>query len=249
MSHAKSIGRFGILAVGIGIGAALAATSPTAVADPTGPFNPFPLIPDLPVAAAEVPSTLNLSISVDGFSLFSSGTAEAESGTGDIAIAYGADSFAASGTGDAGTGIFDSAFADGTHTIAESGEGNFNAASADGAFSEAGATGSSINSSSFDYASAVGAETNAEAGSFESFPGSTAPAGGDVAIVFEPSGTEGSDAFAGNGFADLATIYGEGNFAFAGLAGSYDLAAIFGDSLGAAHATGGNFLLDILPSL
>jgi len=33
------------------------------------------------------------------------------------------------------------------------------------------------------------------------------------------------------------------------LAGSYDLAAVFGDSLGTASATGGNFLLDILPSL
>ena len=40
MSHAQSIALFGILAVEIGVGAALAATAPTAAADPTGPFSP-----------------------------------------------------------------------------------------------------------------------------------------------------------------------------------------------------------------
>lgn len=265
MSHASSIVRFGILAVGIGIGAALAATSPTATADPA-PFNPSPLIQDL-TAPAEVPSTLNLAISVDGLSLFSSGSAEAESGIGGIAIAYGADSVAnAGGEGNpglfdtafadgansqalAGTGNFDSAFANGTYSIAETGIGNFDAASANGAFAEAQASGSDLNSSSFDYASSVGTDANAFAGSFQDQPDPTAPSAGDVAIVYDPSGTENTTAFVGNGIADLGVVVGDHSDAYSGLAGSFDIAAAFGDNLGTASATGGNFLLDILPSL
>ncbi len=47
-------------------------------------------------------------------------------------------------------------------------------------------------------------------------------------------------------------IIGTGSTAVAGsdltTAGNWDLAAVFGDMLD-AHATGANFLLDILPSL
>jgi hypothetical protein len=54
------------------------------------------------------------------------------------------------------------------------------------------------------------------------------PSSDDTALVFDPFGTEGSTAYAG-----------EGNF---------DLAAAFGDMLH-ADATEFNFLVDILPSL
>lgn len=264
MGHAKSIGRFGNLAVGIGIGAALAATSPTAVADPAAPFNPLPFVPDLLAAPAQVPSTLDLAISVDGVSLLSLGSADAESGTGGIAIAYGADSFANAGAGDdpgmfdtafaagtdseamAGSGDFDSASANGVDSDAFSGDGNFDGASASGTDSLAAVGGFANDLSSFDYGSAVGTDSNAESGVFEGFSGQS---DGDIATVFDPSGTEGSTAFAGNGLADLASVFGDNSDAYAGLAGSYDLAAVFGDSLGTASATGGNFLLDILPSM
>jgi hypothetical protein len=267
MNHAKSIGRFGILAIGLGFGVAFAAMSPSAAADPAAPFNPLPFVPDLLAAPAADP-TLDLAISVDGIPLFSSGTAEAESGSGDIAIAYGADSHATAGTGEAGPGLFDTAFADGansqalagtgnfdssfangTNSIGQTGDGNFDAASADGAFGEAGAGGSDLNSSSFDYASSVGTDALAFAGSFQDQPDPTAPSAGDVALVYDPSGTEGSTVFAGNGLADLGAVFGDHSDAFSGLAGSFDLAAAFGDSVGTATATDGNFLLDILPSL
>jgi hypothetical protein len=264
MRRATNIGRFGILVVGYGVAAALAVTSPTAVADPAAPFNPLPLIPDPAAVPAEVPSTLNLAISVDGFSLFSSGSAQAESGTGGIAIAYGTDSIAnAGGGGD--TGLFDSAFADGANSTALAGTGDFDSSAASGAgsqafsglgnFDYAAASGTDSlaavggfknDSSSFDYGSAVGTDSNAESGDFAGFTGQS---DGNVATVFDPFGTEGSTAYAGDGLADLASVFGDNSDAYAGLSGSFDIAAVFGDSLGTANATGGNFLLDILPSL
>jgi hypothetical protein len=52
----------------------------------------------------------------------------------------------------------------------------------------------------------------------------------DAALVFDPFGTVGSSAFAGGG--------------------NFDRAAIFGDAFNTdTAATGGNFLVDILPML
>jgi len=264
MRHATSIGRFSILAAGIGIGAALAATSPTAAADPAAPFNPLPFVPDLTAAPAQVPSTLDLAISVNGVPLLSLGSATAESGTGGIAIAYGDGSFANAGAG-GNPGLFDTAFADGTDSVAQAGSGNFDSAAANGTGSEAFAVDGNFDSgsasgtgslaavggfgtdmSSFDYGSAVGTDANAESGVFEGFSGQS---DGDIATVFDPVGTESSTAFAGNGLADLASVFGDNSDASAGLAGSYDLAVVFGADLSSTAATGGNFLVDILPSL
>ncbi|MBV9723121.1 MAG: hypothetical protein JO082_14550, partial [Mycobacterium sp.] len=52
----------------------------------------------------------------------------------------------------------------------------------------------------------------------------------DVALVVDPLGTTGSSAFAGGGNFDLAAVFGDG----------------FNTELG---ATGGNYLVDILPAL
>jgi hypothetical protein len=264
MNHAKAIGRLSILAVGLGIGAAAAATAPTAAAAPTMPVDPVPVVPDLLVPAADPAAGPDLSISFDGFSLFQSGTADAETGmgTGSLAIASGADSFASAGTGEEGTGLFDTAYASGTDSDAESGGGNLDSASANGtdsfAISEDGnvnsafasgldsdataadgnfdsavasghdsfanAGGFSDNLSSFDYASAVGTNSDAESGVIGAFSGQT---GGDIATVFDPSGTMGSEALAGNGI--------------------FDLGAVFSDGLSSTGAVGGNFLVDILP--
>jgi hypothetical protein len=58
----------------------------------------------------------------------------------------------------------------------------------------------------------------------------------DIATVFDPFGTVGSTPV--SGASDLLN-----------LPGSFDLAAVFGDGFSAfPDATGGNFLIDILPT-
>src|ERR1700678_2351464 len=135
MSRANAIGRLGMLAVGLGMGGAVAATSGIASAASTDiappAFDPSALIAD-PAPAA---SGLDVAISIDGSTLFQEGTATAYSGTDDIAIAYGSDALAT-----AGLGTGDYAFADGTDAQAYSGVGNEDSATAIGAdsFADAG---------------------------------------------------------------------------------------------------------------
>ena len=82
----------GMLAVGMGIGAALAATPQIASADSSA--DPFSwadqVLSGLAVPAAD-PSPLDMQISISGMDLFSTvdNTATANSGFGDIAIAIG----------------------------------------------------------------------------------------------------------------------------------------------------------------
>jgi hypothetical protein len=219
MKHATRIGRIAGLAVGLGIGAALAATPGIASAD-------------------------DFQISIDGIDLFptAGNTATATSGMGDFAIAIGngADASALGGPFDSafanGTdshaataeGYFDSASAIGDGSKVESGFGNFDTALGNGTDSGALAGGDVINNTlipaNFDFASAWGPDAQASAGDV----GSTTSSSGDVATVFDPFGTVGSVADAG--------------------IGNSDLAAVFGDML-TATATGGNFMVDILPSL
>src|SRR5271169_3880264 len=109
----------GLLAVGLGIGAALAATPGVASADTlaTDPLSWLagPDLGDLSAAALPAAPTLDLAISFDGFSLFQEGSATATTTTGEfgLAIASGANSDATA-TG----GLFDTAFADGTSSAA-----------------------------------------------------------------------------------------------------------------------------------
>jgi len=60
-------------------------------------------------------------------------------------------------------------------------------------------------------------------------------------------------ATAGNGSNDIDSVVGSDSSAFAGAdssaAGNFDLAAVFADGLSSTTATGGNFLVDILPTL
>ena len=58
----------------------------------------------------------------------------------------------------------------------------------------------------------MGTDTSAESGVFEGFSGQS---DGDIATVFDPFGTEGSTALAGNGLADLASVFGDGSSAHA----------------------------------
>jgi hypothetical protein len=250
MNRAKTIGRLGMLAVGLGIGAAVAATSSIAAADSTAvdptAFDPSALIAD-PVPAA---SGLDVAISIDGHTLFQEGTAYASSGTDDIAIAYGADSDAEAGdTESPGTGDF--AFADGPGSYADSGIGDYDSATAIGSGSEA-IAGSGDGDSAF----ADGTDTTAVAGGeFTSgTPNTLDVAGNDMyASAFgnndfaqagsDVDGSASTTAVAG----DIATIIGNSSDAYAG-AGNYDFAGILGDAL-TSHAVGANFLFDLMPSL
>jgi hypothetical protein len=124
----------GLLAVGLGIGAALAAPC-VASADPS--TDPYSLIGQL-LGGLSVPaqaSTLDMQVSIDGTDLFSTAgnTATATSDMGDIAIAIGngADASAVEGSGDF-------AFADGANSVADAGFiGNFDSAVVFGANSTA----------------------------------------------------------------------------------------------------------------
>lgn len=222
MKHATRIGRLAGLAVGLGVGAALAATPGVAFAD-------------------------DLQISIDGMDLFpmAGNTATASSGMGDIAIAFGdgADATATDGT-------FNSAFADGVNSTAFAAGGDFDSAYAIGDGSGAGvgtgsgdsafangtdaaalaggdsvtdASGTHVYAGNDDFSAAFGPHTLADTGAIMS----ETPSSNDIAMVFDPFGTVGSSAYAG--------------------AGNFDLAAVFADMLHAAAE--GNFMADILPML
>jgi hypothetical protein len=243
MRHAMGIGRIAGLAVGLGIGAALA-TPGVASADPSTDPWIEQLLGGLsvPVPAA----TLDMQISIDGMDLFptAGNTATADSAMGDIAIAIGNGSLAESGAGIAfGEGLtpgqFDIAVADGTGSFATSGEGNFDSAFADGT-AIAVATGFNGVSSNGDFSAAVGNGAQAQTGTFTDVPSQN-----NVALAFDPSGTVGNFAAAGDGNLDLASVFGANSLATA--YGDNFLAAVFGDGL-TATATAAN-PIEIVPSL
>jgi hypothetical protein len=201
MKNALGIGRLGMLAVGLGIGAAVAATP--GIASATSDFD----------------------ISIDGIDLFNGGgSATAESGMGDVAIAFGPNSNAIS---EGGLGDFASAFSTGSS----------------GAIAIAGSQAVGANGNDFDYASAVGNNANAMAGypfAADGLP-SAIPSSFDSASDFGGDGTNGiSVALAGfNGSFDSANAIGETGGATAGLSPDAD------DPANCDHATFfGNLFLD-----
>ena len=218
MRRVKAIGRFGGLAIGLAVGAALAASPGIASADP-----------------------FDIDISFDGIDIFHTPghTAQAFSGTNDFAIAIGTHSIAAAG--DANPGQFDTAFADGTNSSAFSGDGNFDSAFANGDNSVAGAGGDTPTLlGNGDFASAFGANTYASAGDFG------LPSNNDVALAFDPFGSHQDQVFAGNGDFLWASVVGDASVAHAGFDSNFDLAEVFGNGLTSTTATGANFLTDIL---
>ena len=245
MSHAKVIGRLGMLAVGLGIGAAMAALPGIAAADSNAldaaAFDPSALIAD----PAPAVSGLNLAISIDGHTLLQDGTASASSGTDDIAIAYGSGSYADAGSKiEPGTG--DYAFADGTNSSAYAGSGNGDTAEAVGSGSFAGS-----GSGNGDTADADGAGTTAEAGGTQT--GGVVDIAGNNDYASAVGTNDFADASAlvngiyGASSGDIATIIGNSSDAYAGV-GNYDFAGVFGDSL-TSTATGANDLFVVEPPL
>jgi hypothetical protein len=168
MRHAMGIGRLGLLALGLGIGAALAATPGVASADPS--TDPFSWIGGLDLGDLSVPAqaaTLDIQISIDGMDLFptAGNTATATSGMGDIAIAIGNGANAG-----AFGGIFDSAFAVGTDAgaVSETNGSNFDTAIDIGNNTPGGADGAATGGSfgSFDTAIQIGNNTGSGEGPY-----------------------------------------------------------------------------------
>jgi hypothetical protein len=251
MSRSRGLGRLALLAGALGIGAALAATPGVALADPVSAPDPnvaaaLDAATGIAGAAADPAGSPDpdVAISIDGFTLFAEGTANATSGTGDLAIALGPNSIASAGLfGIGSTGDF--AFADGTGTVATDFGGSLDFATAVGNASTAVANGN------LDSATVFGPNSLAEAHF----------GNGDLASVVN-TGSAPDEAVAGGsidnsvlsvlGNLDVASVLGTDSTAEAGAnataPGSFDLAAVSGDML-TATATGSNFLADIVPSL
>jgi hypothetical protein len=208
MVNARRVGRLGMLAVGLGIGAAVASTPGMASAD-TPATDPFSWLAgldpgDLSAAALPAASPFDLDISVDGFTLLDLGTtASATSGTGDIAIAYGANSSATAegGFGDYALATTDTNALAGDPTNGATGNDfDFASASGFGSIAEAGNNGGKFpdtTGSSFDYASASSGDN-------------TNPLDGAAALAgFNGSGDSasavGQDVTAQAGVSDFAT--------------------------------------------
>jgi hypothetical protein len=222
-----NIGRVGGLAVALGIGAGLASVPWLAAADPSSDLTDVLLGPG-PV----VPSGLNIDISYNGMDLFHMGDATANSGTGDLAIAYGDGATADAGYGSISpgglslVGQHDSAFADGAGSTAISGSADGDSATAtDGGTAYSGFltdSGFSASGGSDDIASASGAGSTADAfGQSDNI--ATASDGGtaDSGFFYEPG-----HLFDG-GIGDFASASGDGSTAAAGF-GSSDLADAVG---------------------
>jgi hypothetical protein len=188
MLRSHGLGRLGLLAVGLGFGAAAASTPGVASGDSSIDWlsSIDQLLGGWSVPAADAAQAMDMQISIGGTLLFPyvDNTVIAMAGPGDIAIAIGDNSYAS-----AQNGVFDVAFADGTNSFAEAEIGNFDVAVADGA--------DSVAKAGFDA---------------EPISGLFSPTSFDTALVFG----DGSTAFAGFegidnsvGFFDLAAAFGD----------------------------------------
>lgn len=251
MVNVRGLGRLGMLAVGLGIGAAVA-HAPVASADSSTDW--LSSIDGLLFGALPAPATsvLDLDISVGGYTLLDLGTgATATSGAGDIAIAFGDGSKA---TAEGGVGDYAAATAGAQAVAGDTTAGatgnNFDFARADGLFSYslAGNEGGFLTTtgSSFDYASASATNT---AGTI--FDGATAFAGdngsGDSASALGPgviAESGGSTIAADPANFDSASAVGNLSAptsslteALAGFQGSSDTNAFVFDPFGAVGST------------
>jgi hypothetical protein len=216
MRHPTRVSRLGMLAAGLGVGAALACTPWVASADSSTDLTDI----DQLLRLLFDPTGADMQVSISGMDLFptAGNTATAVSGTGDIAIAVGDGSNATSGEGLFGLlggGIGDFVFADGTDSTAEAavlGSGDFDVVVAEGTASNA-QVGLGAN---LDSAIAVGTASHAQVAigaqldtAFADGDGSNADAGignNDLAAAFGAS-----SATAGGGNQDFADAVGGGD--------------------------------------
>jgi hypothetical protein len=239
-----------MLAVGLGIGAAVAAAPGTASADPfPPPFDPN-----------------DFAISLNGMTLFEVGSAHATSGLGDFAIADGANSNAVAygGFGDFASADGSGSFAAAGSLVANATGNNFDFASADGigGSAQAGFNGSGDSASaagdgsvalagfhgSGDSVSAVGNDTLAEAGLGTAAVPANFDFASDWGTLTAMPNVATVDAIGGSG--DLAFVVDPlgtiGSEAFAGLGHNFDLAGVFGDNL-IVDSVLSDFLVHIAP--
>ena len=228
MRSTRALTRLGLLAVGLGVGAAVASVPAIAAADTSNDWlSAVDSFLSSAAPAADTTPALNLAISMDGVPLFQSGDATAFSGSdGDIAIANGA------GASAYAFGTDNYASVDGTNSSAVA--GGYDAAMASGSHD--------------DTAFAFGNNDLAYAGG----DGASNPGTFDYAVIFGDNNTalSGGDA-TGAGSYDGA--YVEGNdLGTAQVQGSDYLADIlkfYGDgstSTTAAAAESGGHLTDLL---
>jgi trimeric autotransporter adhesin len=233
MMNARSSARLATLAIGLGIGAAVASTPGIAAAD-----------------------ALDFQISIDGYDLLplEGNGATATSSFGDIAIAFGAGSYA-SATG----GVGDFAEAIGTHSNASAGAlagSNFDTANFDTAIDigDGGGPGTgayAVNGSN-DLALVDAANSSAVSGGNPIDP--SVPGSNDIAVVLDPLGAGGNLVESGAGFTsssgnfDLGAILFE-DHSVVGATGAdflYDILSPLGTEANTAAATSGGWLADLL---
>ena len=217
MVNTRGFARLGILAVGLGIGAAVAHT-PVASADTSTDLlsSIDSLLGGGGLSALSDPLGLNLAISFDGMSLVQEGSAVANSGTGDIAIASGADSTA---NAEGGTG--DYALADGTYALANAGSLTGTGDNDD----------SAIDIGNNTTTGAVGAPDGAYAGAGSLIGGtdSTGTDSNDSAIDIGNNGLDPSEALNGG---NTGAFAGDAQLIGASGAGNGDTAINFGNDNG-----------------
>lgn len=222
MVNTRRIGRLGMLAIGLGIGSAVAAAPGMAWADSSD--SPGDALTVGGAAAAGSAATVtdattvpglfdfdNFAVSIDGFTLVHNGTATATSSLGDIAIADGAGA-----TATADNGFLEIATAGGSDADASASGGFLNIANALG--DKASAT---TQYGSVDLASAYG-------------DSSTDLAGGDY---------NSSTSAVNPGYVDWASSLGASSTATAGdttdgIKSSVDLANAYGDGISALAQNG-----------
>ncbi len=202
--------RLGMLAVGLGIGGALAATPGIASADSS--FDWLSTVDSFlsggALSAADTTPALNLAISFDGMSLFQDGTAHAYTGTdGDIAIANGAGATAyAFGSNNYASvdGVGSTAVA-GAYSDGGAGASSDNTAFVfgDNSFGYAGTT-DAANPGNFNYAVIFGNNDTAWAG------GNAAGSGSYDGAYVEGSNLGTAHAQGADYLADILKFYGDG---------------------------------------
>jgi hypothetical protein len=227
MVNVRGLGRLGMLAVGLGVGAAVA-HSPVASADSsTDWLSSIDGLLGGGALPALVPSDLNLSISFDGYQLINDGSAFAGTVSGEygLAIAYGPNSEAI-----AQDGIGDFALADGTQAGAYAGDSGGTGNNFDSAIDIGNNTDdsdfSSADEGSYNSAIQIGNNTGIEDGSF------AGDGDHDTAIdigsntgendgPFAEVGNYNTDAVDGNfNGDDIGGFAGDGNYNLAGSVGN-----------------------------
>jgi hypothetical protein len=248
--NSRVIARLGILAAGVGIGAAVASMPGIASADSsTDWLSSMDSLLGGAFPAAGTSSGLNLAISEDGVTLFQEGTAHAYSGTnGDYAIADGAGSTAtAYGAGNyADVDGTDSSAVAGGATAAGAAGSSDDTAFVDGNDSTAFAGGAGTS----DYSEIFGNNDGAFSG------GDAAGAGSYDAAYVEGNDLGNAYAQGGNYLADILKTYGDSSTAaaaepssLADLTTAADSGNLLTDLLSAvdpgAAADSGNLLTDL----